>query len=465
MNRRLRLVTLLTLSILSIILIPMGSNSIRAHAAGTPAIGVSYPGSTNGPHKIIDPTSPFTLVVNVSNVGSIAGFDVTVNYGSAELDALGYPTPIDPQSMTLSGGLFYQFRSGFPSNCIVLNPINKIGHAQTKYVRMVVALQGQCSVDGTDGLLFSITFNVVTAGSSSIDILQGADAGGSQKLQLVSGESGHTLIQAQVFNAYIRNKAGTPPNPDFTFNPTSVLRAQPVNFDASLSSDPDNATKPGKGIKFYVWEFGDNTDPVFGVGTINPTHIFQYSSVVFATGSFPVRLTVVDIDDGLTMSQTHIVNVANPTVHDLAVTLAAEPSRVAAGDKIAVTATVYNRGTETENAALIVTYGPQGTGSTIGQNSSFTIFSSRYITFGYKLDTTGLAAGSYTIQAVVTLNNNVVDANPVDNIITYSFTVSSTPPPALFSWQLVAGVLVALAAVGGAVGLIRRRRKDEDLLE
>src|SRR3989442_10789000 len=217
---------------------------------------------------------------------------------------------------------------------------------------MVVALQVQCSVDGTDGLLFSITFNVVTTGSSSIDILQGADAGGSQKLQLVSGEAGHTLIQAQVFNAYVRNKAGTPPIPDFTFNPTSVLRAQRENFNASLSSDPDNATQPGKGIKFYVWEFGDNTDPVFGVGTINPTHIFQYSSVVFATGSFPVRLTVVDIDDGLTMSQTHIVNVANPTVHDLAVTLAAEPSRVAAGDKNASTGASYKSGTGTQNTGL-----------------------------------------------------------------------------------------------------------------
>src|SRR5437899_12159942 len=119
----------------------------------------------------------------------------------------------------------------------------------------------------------------------------------------------------------------------------------------------------------------------------------------------------------------------------------------------------------TEVVDIIITHGLEGTGSTIGQKSSYTIFSSMYITFGYKLDTTGLAAGSYTIQAVVTLNNNVVDANPVDNIITYSFTVSSTPPPALFSWQLVAGVLVALAAVGGAVGLIRRRRKDEDLIE
>src|SRR2546428_7446043 len=212
MNRRLRLVTLLTLSILSIILIPMGSNSIRAHAAGTPAIGVSYPGSTNGPHKIIDPTSPFTLVVNVSNVGSIAGFDVTVNYGSAELDALGYPTPIDPQSMTLSGGLFDQFRSGFPSNCIVLNPINKIGHAQTKYVRMVVALQGQCSVDGTDGLLFSITFNVVTAGSSSIDILQGADAGGSQKLQLRSGGVSSPPLVTLIRDARARDKPWPSPN-------------------------------------------------------------------------------------------------------------------------------------------------------------------------------------------------------------------------------------------------------------
>lgn len=475
MPTRTTIAVLTSIILLSVLFVPASPNYPNVKAIGTPAAGVSgyttsAPAAQYG-HNLTSLTglgqgTQFTVNVNVTNVGPLSGFDVTIRYTiSSSLPSI---ISVVPNTATFNGGLFDP-SANLPPGCSVLPVKVDVRQPPVNTIRLAAVIQGSCTVGGPTGtgVLFSATFQVLDYGGTAIDIVEGADSGGTQKLQIISGSGDHQLVPVQIYNAYFRNKAGVPPVARFTYTPPAPILGQTVTFNGTLSYDPENPGGPSKGIAKYIWEYGDNSLADQGATVNNPTHIFRVEPTVPVAGTFQVRLIVVDTDNGLPMRVTQLVKISIPIVHDLAVTISADKDQVNVGDTIHVTVTVYNRGNRNEQASLVVKYdyGPQGT--VLGQNNSFAIMSSNNIPFEYPVQTGNLAARAYTITATVQILNGAVDPTPLDDVANYSFTLTggSTGPTLGLSVPLLAGLTaIALGAVGSAVYLVRRRRKDEDTL-
>jgi PKD repeat protein len=87
---------------------------------------------------------------------------------------------------------------------------------------------------------------------------------------------------------------GAPPQPAFTFEPTSPTATEDVAFDGSSSSDPDGT------IESYEWDFGD------GAHATGATASHAYAD----PGSYHVTLTVID-DEGGSAEASHLVVVSD----------------------------------------------------------------------------------------------------------------------------------------------------------
>ena len=86
------------------------------------------------------------------------------------------------------------------------------------------------------------------------------------------------------------------PTAAFSASPNPASTGQPVNFDASGSSDPG-----GGGITSYAWDFGDGSS---GAG-VTTSHAYG------AAGTYTVQLTVTNAE-GFSASTTHSVTVNAP---------------------------------------------------------------------------------------------------------------------------------------------------------
>jgi hypothetical protein len=444
-----------------------------AHAVGNPVLRVSGSTGTKQYGSNITDTSltsgtTFTMTVNVTNAGLISAFDVTVGYG---ISALGTPvlSPVK-SSLTLSGGIFDPARSDLPTGCSIL-VIRQLVLTEPIYtVRVVASIQsssgGTCGlgIDG-NGNLFSITFNVIGTGTDFLDIQQ---ASGSRLADLVVGGPGIDFARVpnlQVKDGYFNNKPGLSPVASFTYTPSAPVIKDSVLFDGSQSRDPAHPTAPNNGITKYLWFWGDNApSPVSGG---NPgQHVFIVSSTTPGAGYFEVRL-IVNATAGVLAENQQVVYVSPGIVHGLEVQISLQKSTVKTGDPVQLTVTVYNVGNQNETAKLAVTYDYPSTASptTAGSESSIPLpLTSKIRPFNYTIQTTNLPPRIYTITAqVLNLDPTVQDVNPQNNMATQTFTVTGTAPTNNLNVLQVVGIsAVALAAVGGCVYVIRRRRSQAE---
>lgn len=114
-----------------------------------------------------------------------------------------------------------------------------------------------------------------------------------------SSVSDATIVFRLVSGGIIVSEGATDYDPvaRFTFSPSDPEPAENINFNASLSSDPDGS------IASYSWDFGDSTTG----STVNVTK--SYASA----GSYSVNLTVTD-DQGATNSFVQTVTVTAEAV-------------------------------------------------------------------------------------------------------------------------------------------------------
>jgi len=91
----------------------------------------------------------------------------------------------------------------------------------------------------------------------------------------------------------------TPPTASFAYSPTYPVDNDTVTFDASASYDPDGS------ITTYRWDFGD------GNTTTVTTPVIDHVYLMY--GNYTVTVTVTD-NDGLTDSETQIVEVVDPAI-------------------------------------------------------------------------------------------------------------------------------------------------------
>jgi outer membrane protein assembly factor BamB len=106
----------------------------------------------------------------------------------------------------------------------------------------------------------------------------------------VTDDDGESDIETKTISVGNVNK---PPNADFSFYPNPGIENEPVNFDASSSSDDGS-------IISYSWEFGDGNS---GSGMYT-SHTYVYSDYFEAT------LTVTD-NDGLIDSETKTIPIGS----------------------------------------------------------------------------------------------------------------------------------------------------------
>jgi hypothetical protein len=217
-----------------------------------------------------------------------------------------------------------------------------------------------------------------------------------------------------------------------TYTPGDVLVSGPTPaLGTALSTDPkiqyvdlhtnsiwDNG---------YVWNFGDGTAIVPGNVTV---HIFMTATVP-ASGTFPVKLVVYDIDDGLPTRQIILVKVSR-IVNDIALGLSFSNVLLTIGDTLQIQVALANRGTLDEHANLNVTYDFQGS-TTIAREVGLVLPLAALRIFNYTLSTSGLALGTYTVtaQAVIvnaTTGATVPDPSPSDNTASESFVLLAPPP-------------------------------------
>ncbi len=86
------------------------------------------------------------------------------------------------------------------------------------------------------------------------------------------------------------------PTADFDYTPTSPLTYETINFDGTLSSDPDGS------ISSYEWDW--TSDGIFDATGSNPSHFYTDD------GTYTVTLRVTD-DDGATDTYSDEITVQN----------------------------------------------------------------------------------------------------------------------------------------------------------
>lgn len=242
--------------------------------------------------------SEFSVRVNVTNAGSIAGFDLGLNYNVTSRQNIIQAIKTGNE---LSGGLFDPNHP--PTGCQINVLKNEIDRPPGR-IRFAAAILGSCSAGGT-GTLLTITFRVTGTGASFIDIVR-TDSSGQAATTIVGPAPTASVIPFQPLDARFQNRPGIPPVARFTYDPQYPIKGDTINFYGGLSYDPDNYTAPSRGIKTYQWFFGDGTGQL---GGSNASHTFFFPILIPAFGNFSVTLVVWDFDN-LPGRLTQIVNVS-----------------------------------------------------------------------------------------------------------------------------------------------------------
>jgi chitodextrinase len=245
---------------------------------------------------------------------------------------------------------------------------------------------------------------------------------GACKLELASwGNSESQFSNTTVTGSVL---ADEPPVANFFLSPQPAQTGANVSFNASPSIDPDGF------IASYSWSFGDGS---IGFGEF-PSHVYN------SPGNYTVTLKVTD-SSSLTASVSHQVLVVQPLTHDVGIiSVNPEPKTVVSGQTIDVGVGLTNSGQQAETVDLTVYYDshvavtvhaitvPVTRSGTIIVGNSTTILPQQFSYFVLVLwDTSGVAAGNYTISATVILPT---DQNPADNHLTDG-RVTILPPPVL----------------------------------
>ena len=448
-----------------------GNGYPLANAAGNPKLKIvnsTYASNLTDITGALGLGQTFTVGVVVQDAGLLTGFDVAVGYSMNQR----LTPPIIETSYDLRTGIFNGI--GLPSECQPYNLRTDVLGDPVYIVRIAEVILGGCQVDGTNGALFTITFQVTDMNATSIDVQQAA---AGQKAQLLIGGSSNSALQIiEITGAYFRNVAGIPPTAKFSAPSAPPAIGSTVNFNGTLSVDSDNPTGSSKGIKTFIWDFSDAQPNVVGNAADASIvhHIFLTTPSVLGAGYYTVTLVVIDSDNGLPGIQRTVVFIDPGKTHNVALSLSADKPVATVGDTVGVTVTVVNRGNQNDNVKLDVSYDFQGTtklspdNGAVDGNFSLAISSPR-TTLKYTVPTANHSPRVYTVKAVAAILGNATDSNTSDNSDTVSFTLQATnnsSPVANFGvTTIVIGGAVALAAVLGAVQFMRRRSRAKEASE
>jgi len=306
---------LILMSLTALMIIAPYSSPARAISPG-PFVGVWS--STYSSSVVWDtsktPGTSITVDLNVTNAPAFNGYDLTLFYDPAYLNAVS----IDVQTGTVFNNPF-----------IAKNDLSSDGT-----IRLAVVNVGSAFSTRT-GVLAHITFNVTGIGVSPI-VLAAPTTNPSFWAQswteLVLGAS---AIDIRTADGYFRNvPEDSGPVATFTVSPPSPQEGDAIVFDASGSLDRDNNHDINKGVAEYIWEFSDGTSD----RTIYPVVLHQFTQILGFNlyGNFSVRLTVTDSDQHFEGMRTERVQVGTimPSTKNFAISTNTIPRNISPGSSM-----------------------------------------------------------------------------------------------------------------------------------
>jgi PKD repeat protein len=212
----------------------------------------------------------------------------------------------------------------------------------------------------------------------------------------------------------------TPPEASFTCSPETQTINEPIDFDASGSSDTDGT------IQTYSWDFGDGNT---GTGS---TTSHSYGS----TGNYGVTLTVTDNDEQTDTALKEVIIISSGQ-EDITppVASAGNDMNVKAGSKV-----TFSAAGSSDNVGVVSYEWDFGDGTTgTGLTSTHT--------YGKE--------GNYTVSLTVT------DAAGNSNAVTIVITVEEAAADEFPYWIIILIILVIVAAVVIWYFLKKRKPKEK----
>jgi len=373
----------ITLVILLLTCTTIGSINIgTVSGKELPVIYVDPPTSTAAPNET------FAVNIKVANITadeSLYGWQFRMSFNTAVLDAVS----------VVEGPFLKNINSTFFKK--------KINNTEGTVNALATLIPPYPEVGAVgNGTLCTITFKVEAKKATLLHF---------DSTELYTVIYGNLLeIDHEVVDGIFDNREPPflPPVAVFEPKPRVAKVNETITFNASASYDPD------AWLINYEWDFGDNTTDIYKGENLTAivTHAYDQG------GTYTVKLTVTDYDN-LTDTATAEIAVG----HDVAVTSLDAPTKATIGDLVSINVTVANEGDFNETLTVTVSYD-----STEIDTTTFTLNEGLSETVEFSWNTTGLALGTYTINATATIT---LDEDPGDNFKTttieikpYVFTVT-----------------------------------------
>jgi len=369
------------LKLLPLVLIAALSFSLAFYSAHAQA-GVLYVSPSAIPGMPVGST--FNIKIQVANIDPFNAWDISV---------MSDPTLFSPQSLSITGNLL-----AINFSTTVFELINCINGAGTGCIATDGAGIAHSAVTGfgpppqtttSSGILFTITYRVIGAGSSPIHIFSDV---------IANGATGAAVPHFTIDGVY---NPDLPPVASFTVTGNNTVTGSTVSFNGGASADPDGT------IASYAWTFGDG-----GTATgVTTTHVYTVAGMSPVT--FPVTLTVTDNSGSTGTASAKVVVLPAPVIFDLAVTnVVPSPTSVLAGTPVTISVTVSNAGPA---ASPSTTATATAGGTSVGTAPVSALNAGQSTTVTITWDTTTFS-GTLTIAASVPVLMN--DGNPANNAFT-----------------------------------------------
>ena len=383
----------------------------------------------------------FTYRVNVTGMDPFSAWDISVTLTNSSV--------LTPVSLSVANNILGSVTE-------VANCINGVGSGCSIKDGAGVAHSAAAANSGIDvggsGLLFTITYQVVRSGYSFLRIPTGLDTLGNS-------------AASKVAHSTIGGLYGTPPPLPvayFTIAPPSPHPGDNVTLDASLSTDPN----AGATITKYEWTLNRVEG---GFAVTNTT--FQPKWVYFipsdrALGAYFVELVVIDSLGLSSQPVDHPMTVIEKQTSDLRISdLRASPQdNIIPGTPVAITATVFNKGTLPESSFNLTIFLDGRFFRTLNYTGA-PILHEQNVDKTFILDTTGLRPNSYDLVGKIQPSTDPRS----NNYLTIRFIVPIQGAPIPLTVPEFIGLIIAVLAVVGVVRLqinrlrVKRRLRELEL--
>ncbi len=328
-----------------------------------------------------------------------------------------------------------------------------------------------------DGWLFRLGFEVKAAGSTVIGL--------SGTVLLDRFESGspaptpYPNVDGFFFNTQFNDLAVT----DVTASPTEVRAEELVSIDVTIANE-GNFTEVSDVAVYADIEYRDpaNPDVILAgdevtVGTQGTAELapgatttlhFTWNTTGVEDGNYTISAELVLSDDNPSndIFFDGVITVNPPALlHDIAVTsVVASPTEVTVGDDVTISIKVENQGDFNETFS-VTAYADSdtmvlGDEITVGTQSDVALTNGTSTTVTITWDTTGVAAGTYTVSAKVPPVADEREADKVDNMKAgNAVVVHGAQGGTDYTWYIVGAVIVVVIVVAVAVYFFRFRKK------